>query len=64
MIALEQGFETDDLAVVGEQDILGDRLVRQRKHKRRAQDVLAEASSLARAISSCTSITASAASSA
>ncbi len=46
VIALEQGFETDDLAVIGEQDILGDRLVRPRKHKRRAQDVLAEASSL------------------
>ena len=28
--ALEAGFETDDLAVIGEQDILGDRLVRPR----------------------------------
>jgi transcription-repair coupling factor (superfamily II helicase) len=46
VIALEQGFETGDLAIIGEQDILGDRMVRQRKHKRRAQDVLAEASSL------------------
>ena len=46
VIALEHGFESDDLAVVGEQDILGDRLVRQHKRKRRAQDVLAEASAL------------------
>ena len=47
VIALEQGFEAGDLAIIGEQDILGDRMVRQRKHKRRAQDVLAEAASLA-----------------
>jgi transcription-repair coupling factor (superfamily II helicase) len=47
VIAIEQGFEAGELAIVGEQDILGDRMVRQRKHKRRAQDVLAEASSLA-----------------
>jgi transcription-repair coupling factor (superfamily II helicase) len=47
VIALEQGFETGDLAVIGEQDILGDRLVRPRKAKRRAQDMLAEVASLA-----------------
>ena len=46
MIALERGFEADDLAIVGEQDILGDRLVRIPKRKRRAQDVLAEAAAL------------------
>ena len=46
VIALEQGFEAPDFAIVGEQDILGDRLVRQSKRKRRAQDVLAEASAL------------------
>jgi transcription-repair coupling factor (superfamily II helicase) len=46
-IAMEHGFETDDFAIIGEQDILGDRLVRQHKRKRRAQDVLAEASALA-----------------
>ena len=45
-IALEHGFEAGDLAIVGEQDILGDRLVRQQKRKRRAQDVLAEAAAL------------------
>ena len=46
VIALEQGFEAPGLAVIGEQDILGDRLVRRVKRKRRAQDVLAEAAAL------------------
>ncbi len=46
VVALEQGFETAELVVIGEQDILGDRLVRQSKRKRRAQDVLADAASL------------------
>jgi transcription-repair coupling factor (superfamily II helicase) len=46
VIALERGFESAELAVIGEQDILGDRLVRQGKRKRRASDVLAEASAL------------------
>ncbi len=46
VIALEHGFESADLAILGEQDILGDRLVRQGKRKRRAQDVLAEAAAL------------------
>ena len=32
-----QGFETDDLVVVSEQDILGDRLLRSRKTARKAQ---------------------------
>ena len=47
VVALEHGFEAADLAVIGEQDILGDRLVRQTKRKRRAENVLAEASALA-----------------
>jgi len=46
VIAMEHGFESPELAVLGEQDILGDRLVRQGKRKRRAQDVLQEASAL------------------
>ncbi|HYC26128.1 MAG TPA: transcription-repair coupling factor [Roseiarcus sp.] len=46
-LAIETGFETDDLAIIGEQDIVGDRLVRPRKAKRRAQDMLAEVASLA-----------------
>jgi transcription-repair coupling factor (superfamily II helicase) len=45
VLPLEQGFETPELAILGEQDILGDRLVRRRKPKK-ASDVLAEASSL------------------
>ncbi|MBS7702946.1 transcription-repair coupling factor [Chelatococcus asaccharovorans] len=43
---LEAGFEAGDLAVVGEQDILGDRLVRQTRKSRRAQDFISEVSSL------------------
>lgn len=43
---LERGFETDGLVVIGEQDILGDRLVRKARKSRRAQDVIAEAASL------------------
>ena len=47
VIALEQGFEAPDLAIIGEQDILGDRLAPQsRRRRRRAQDVLAEVSAL------------------
>ncbi len=47
VLGLETGFETDDLAIIGEQDVLGDRLVRARRRQRRAADVLAEAASLA-----------------
>ena len=43
---VEEGFETPDFAVIAEQDILGDRLVRQRRKPRRAADVLTEATSL------------------
>ncbi|MFC0217938.1 transcription-repair coupling factor [Pseudochelatococcus lubricantis] len=43
---LEAGFETANLAVIGEQDILGDRLVRQKRKARRAQDVITEAAGL------------------
>ena len=45
VLGVEAGFETDDLAVIGEQDVLGDRLVRQRR-KKRADNFLTEASSL------------------
>ena len=44
---IERGFETSDYVVIGEQDILGDRLVRKVRKARRAQDVIAEAASLA-----------------
>ena len=43
---VEEGFETPDFAVIAEQDILGDRLVRHRRKTRRAADVLTEATSL------------------
>jgi transcription-repair coupling factor (superfamily II helicase) len=42
----ETGFEAGKLAVIGEQDILGDRLVRPRKKARRPQDFINELSSL------------------
>jgi transcription-repair coupling factor (superfamily II helicase) len=45
VLPLEHGFETDNLAVISETDILGDRLARPRK-KRRAANFLAEASAL------------------
>jgi transcription-repair coupling factor (superfamily II helicase) len=46
VLALEQGFDTPRLTVIGEQDILGDRLVRPRRRARRAADVITEATSL------------------
>jgi transcription-repair coupling factor (superfamily II helicase) len=44
-LGIENGFETDTLALLAEQDILGDRLVRRGKRKR-ADNFLTEASSL------------------
>jgi transcription-repair coupling factor (superfamily II helicase) len=46
VLGLEHGFETPDIAVIAEQDILGDRLVRPRRKARKASDVLSEATSL------------------
>jgi transcription-repair coupling factor (superfamily II helicase) len=46
VLGLESGFETDDAAVISEQDILGDRLVRPRRSTRRAENFIAEATSL------------------
>ena len=45
--ALEAGFEAPDVTVISEQDVLGDRLIRQTKRKRRAENFLTEANSLA-----------------
>ena len=45
VLGLETGFETPSMAVIAEQDVLGDRLVRTRK-ARRAQNFLSEVSSL------------------
>src|SRR6185369_17163835 len=47
VLGLEAGFETADAAVIGEQDILGDRLVRPRRAARRAENFIAEVTSLA-----------------
>lgn len=46
VLPIEHGFEASDLCVVAEQDILGDRLVRPRQKKRRAENFIAEASAL------------------
>jgi len=46
VLGIENGFETDALAVIGEQDILGDRLVRPKRKARRPQDIIAELTSL------------------
>jgi len=47
VLGIETGFETADAAIVSEQDILGDRLVRPRRAARRADNFIAEATSLA-----------------
>jgi transcription-repair coupling factor (superfamily II helicase) len=46
VLGLEHGFEAPDLVVIGEQDILGDRLIRPRRHARKAADIITEATSL------------------
>ncbi|RUZ98624.1 transcription-repair coupling factor, partial [Mesorhizobium sp. M7A.F.Ca.CA.002.05.1.1] len=46
VLPLESGFETEKLVVVAEQDILGDRLIRRSKRKKRPSDFIAEASAL------------------
>ena len=45
VVPLERGFETADLAIISEQDLLGDRLGRPRR-KRKAANILMEASAL------------------
>jgi len=47
VLGIESGFETEDAAIISEQDILGDRLVRPRRAARRAETFIAEATSLA-----------------
>src|SRR3954470_6891558 len=46
VLGLEAGFEAQDLAVIAEQDILGDRLVRRRRASKRPEDFIAEVTSL------------------
>jgi transcription-repair coupling factor (superfamily II helicase) len=43
---LDQGFEAKGLCVISEQDVLGDRLIRGTKRRKRAEGFLTEASSL------------------
>ena len=47
VLGVEGGFETADAAVIGEQDILGDRLVRPRRAAKRADNFIAEVTALA-----------------
>ena len=46
VLGLESGFETAQAAIIGEQDILGDRLVRPRRASKKAENFIAEATSL------------------
>ncbi|HXL70991.1 MAG TPA: transcription-repair coupling factor, partial [Rhizomicrobium sp.] len=45
-LGIERGFEAPDFALISEQDILGDRMVRAQTRHRRAQNFLSEASAL------------------
>jgi transcription-repair coupling factor (superfamily II helicase) len=44
--ALEHGFEAPNLTIISEQDVLGDRLIRAPRKKRRAENFLTETQSL------------------
>ena len=46
VVALERGFETDHLMIVGEQDILGERMSRSGKRSIKPENFIAEATSL------------------
>ncbi len=46
VLSLEAGFEAGDLIVIGEQDILGDRMVRRSKRRKRAADFISEVAGL------------------
>jgi transcription-repair coupling factor (superfamily II helicase) len=47
VLGLESGFETADVALITEQDILGERLIRARRSSKRAENFIAEVTSLA-----------------
>ena len=47
VLGLEAGFELADVAIISEQDVLGDRWVRPRRAGKRAADFIAEVTSLA-----------------
>jgi transcription-repair coupling factor (superfamily II helicase) len=46
VLSLESGFETGDVVVIGEQDILGDRMVRRSKRRKRGADFITEVAGL------------------
>jgi transcription-repair coupling factor (superfamily II helicase) len=46
VLGMESGFETGDVALISEQDILGDRLVRPRKANRKLDNFISEVTSL------------------
>lgn len=46
VLNLEAGFESGDLTVIGEQDILGDRLVRRNRRRKKGADFISEVSGL------------------
>jgi transcription-repair coupling factor (superfamily II helicase) len=46
VLPLEQGFEAAGLTVISEQDVLGDRLIRPPKKRRKAENFLTEANAL------------------
>jgi len=46
LLSLDSGFESGDLSVITEQDLLGDRLTRRRKRKRRSDKFLLEVAGL------------------
>ncbi|MEN2494255.1 MAG: Transcription-repair-coupling factor [Hyphomicrobiaceae bacterium hypho_1] len=46
-LVIERGFESPELCVVAEQDILGDRLIRNRRRRKKASDIITEATAMA-----------------
>ena len=46
VLPLEAGFQTGELVVVAEQDILGDRLIRRSKKRKKASDFIAEVAAM------------------
>ena len=47
VLGIDSGFETADVALITEEDILGERLVRPRRQSKRAENFIAEVTSLA-----------------
>ncbi len=46
VLGIETGFETADVAVITEEDILGERIIRARRQSKRAENFIAEVTSL------------------